>query len=451
MAAEILRVLVMGTVASSVGMLLVGLLRDPLRRAAGARAAYWLWLLVPALTLAVLIPAPSQMLLPPTAALPAQMHSLLTVAVAGVPSRGEWWIDGVILVWLVGAVAMLFALLSRQRAFSRSLGSPVRDARGWFRGGVNAPMLVGAFHPRIIVPEDFETRYTSEEQALVLAHEAAHADRHDVVVNALASFVLCASWFNPLAYRALAWLRLDQELACDAVVLTRQARFADAGVRRVYAEALLKTQLAAESAWRMPLVCKWGSHWQPNHPLKERILMIKQPLPGSGRRFAGITLVLGITAITGYAAWAGQAATPDKGPPVLVDLKVTITNPQTNEVNVLATRYLVHSGEDINEAGSQSLKYACTPYLPDGDGLTTDWTAIRARGIPTPPPGHILVLCSIREAGQEVASPAVMMADGKPGTIETSQKEGPLRYRLEINASTSAARIAEAARDADKR
>jgi hypothetical protein len=95
------------------------------------------------------------------------------------------------------------------------------------------------------------------------------------------------------------------------------------------------------------------------------------------------------------------------------------------------------------------LKYACTPYLPDEPGRVTDWTAIRARGIPVPPAGQVLVLCSIREQGQEIASPAVMMADGKPGAIETSQKGGSLRYRLEINASTSAARIAEAAREAN--
>jgi hypothetical protein len=134
-----------------------------------------------------------------------------------------------------------------------------------------------------------------------------------------------------------------------------------------------------------------------------------------------------------------------------VDLKVTITNPQTNDIHALATRYIVKSGEEIKGANSQPLQYACTPYLPDGPGQTTDWSDIRSRGIPLPPAGQILVVCFIREGDKVVASPALMMADGKPGAIETSQPGGPLRYRLEIDASTSAARIAEATQESTER
>lgn len=436
MAAETLRALVMATMASSAAVLLVALSRNPLRRVAGARAACWLWLLVPVMTLAVLLPAPSQLLVSPTVALPGQMQSLLAAAVVESGPSGAPWPALVLALWLAGTAAMLAGMVARQRRFSRSLGSLTRDSRGLFRGEqVSAPMLVGAWRPRIVVPADFDSRYSPDEQALVLAHEAAHGARRDLAINALASITLCSFWFNPLLYRALAWLRMDQELACDAMVLSRRENS-----RRLYADALLKTQLAAESAWRMPVACQW----QSTHPLKERILMLKRPLPGFARRLAGVSLVLGLTGVAGYAAWAGQSAAPDKGPAVLVDLKVTITNPQTSEVNVLATRYLVHSGEDINDASAQPMKYACTPYLPDEPGRTTDWSAIRARGIPVPPAGQILVLCSIREGARVVASPAVMMGDGKPGAIETSQQGGPLRYRLDINASTSAARIADA-------
>jgi hypothetical protein len=378
--------------------------------------------------------------LPPAAALPGQIQSMLDVAVSESGSTGLPWLTAALAVWLGGAAAMGVAMLSRQRSFTRSLGSLAHDARGLFRGEqVPAPMLVGIWRSRIVVPADFDSRYSRDEQELVLAHERAHGLRHDVAINAVAAISLCVFWFNPLLYRALAWLRMDQELACDAMVLANRE-----DSRRIYADALLKTQLAAESAWRLPIGC----HWQSNHPLKERILMLKRPLPGYARRLAGVSLILGLTSVAGYAAWAGQSTAPDKGPPVLVDLTVTITNPQTNEVNALSTRYLVHSGEDINDTGSQPLKYACTPYLPDEPGRVTDWTSIRARGLPVPPAGQILVLCSIREEGQEIASPAVMMADGKPGAIETSQRGGPLRYRLDITASTSAARIAEASRDA---
>ena len=74
--------------------------------------------------------------------------------------------------------------------------------------------------------------------------------------------------------------------------------------------------------------------------------MLKNPIPGVSRRFTGTMLVLGLTSFTGYIAWAGQA-TAGKGERILVDLKVTVSTPATNEVQALATRYLVHSGEEI--------------------------------------------------------------------------------------------------------
>src|SRR5262245_12726042 len=103
MAAEILRMLLMCVLASSAALLLTRLLRSPLRRAAGARAAYWLWLLVPALTLAVLLPAPSQALLPPSVTLPAQIQTLLVVAVSESSSGRAFWISLALAVWAAGA------------------------------------------------------------------------------------------------------------------------------------------------------------------------------------------------------------------------------------------------------------------------------------------------------------------------------------------------------------
>src|SRR5262249_6312990 len=152
-----------------------------------------------------------------------------------------------------------------------------------------------------------------------------------------------------------------------------------------------------------PIGCRWQSH----HPLKERILMLKRPLPGVSRRLVGVGSAIALTTLAGYAAWAGQTTAADKGPGILVDLKVTVTNPAINDVRVLATRYVVHSGEEIKDSSSQPLQYACTPYLPDEPGRTTDWSAIRSRGIPVPPAGQILLVCSIREKGQVVATPAV--------------------------------------------
>src|SRR3546814_16727473 len=81
----------------------------------------------------------------------------------------------------------------------------------------------------------------------------------------------CVYWFNPLLWIAADRFRRDQELACDATVVARHPH-----ARRAYGEAMVKTQLSAMPA---PLAC----HWFGGHPLKERIAMLKHPLPGTRR------------------------------------------------------------------------------------------------------------------------------------------------------------------------
>lgn len=442
MEVELWQALMSSVIASSAGVLLVGVLRRPLRAVIGARATYWLWLLVPAVVLASLLPAPSQIIQASSESLTGQVRSALaTVMVSTAIPRGAGGLTTAMLaIWAAGACAMFVLLLDRQRSFSRSLGTLQPDTDGIQRGAVVAPMLVGAWHPRIVVPLDFEARYSAQERELVLAHERAHLVRRDVAINAIASGWLCLFWFNPLIYWAMGWLRTDQELACDALVLAQRG-----DARRCYANALLKTQLATESGWRMPVGC----HWQSNHSLKERIVMLKRPLPGMSRQRVGIVLVLGLTVSAGYAAWAGQPA-EGKGPRILVDVKARVTNTQTNEVFAVATRYLVHSGELPADMKVPPAVFACTPYTPGEVEKSSAWAFLKAQGI-TMLPDQILQVCIIRQDGVVIAPLVILAMDGEPATMETTDREKIHHYRIELNATTSEARIAAAERPAGSR
>jgi hypothetical protein len=149
-----------------------------------------------------------------------------------------------------------------------------------------------------VVPADFETRYTGAEQALILAHEAMHARRRDGWWSLLAQLFASLLWFHPLAWWALAALRHDQELACDAAVLRERN-----GCRRSYAQAMLKTPIVRQV---LPVGCCWSSR----HPLTERIAMLKLPSHKAARRrlggFASLAIA-GILAGTVYAASAPMA------------------------------------------------------------------------------------------------------------------------------------------------
>jgi len=274
------------TVATSIGALLVGLLRTALRGIAGARAAYGLWIMVPLSTLTVLLPTPPHPLAP---------VEMLPTLIEGSDSPNNQALA--VGVWAAGVIVMLALAVARQRAFVRSLGNLLRLPNGTYRStSAIEPMVIGALRPRVVLPADFETRYTRDERALVLAHEHTHVKRGDALINALATVWLCLSWFNPLMHWAIGWFRFDQELACDAVVLA-----ATGTARRRYADALLKSQLAAES---VTAAVPAGCHWQSTHPLTQRIAALKRPLPGVARRYFGTALVLAFISTGCYAAWA---------------------------------------------------------------------------------------------------------------------------------------------------
>jgi beta-lactamase regulating signal transducer with metallopeptidase domain len=432
MSAETLRVLIEATLASSTAIFIIRLLRSSMQALVGVRVAYWLWILVPAMTVAILIPEPSPTLTSLRVTLPEDIHSVFSAVTQRAPHSGYRTvvINLALAVWTLGAAAMVFAMLWWQRSFLKSLGTLTPDKDGLHRSdAILAPMLVGGWRSKIVVPADFELRYTPEERELIVAHERAHQSRQDVAINVLASLVACLCWFNPLVYSALRWLRIDQELACDALVLSRRG-----AVQRRYADALLKTQLATESAWRQPIVC----HWRSIHPLKERIFMLKRPVPGQPRRLAGLAFIITLTSVVSYASWAGQSVVAENAS-ILVDLKVTITNTQTKDVKVLVTQYLVRSGEAIKDMNGRPLDYACTPYLAEDAHRSPN-----AHGIPQPLAGQILFDCSISREGQVVDKPVVIARDGELATIETAERGGPHVYRLEITASTSAEKIAAA-------
>src|SRR6185437_15992977 len=211
---------------TTLAALFVAVARVPLRSTLGARATYLLWLAVPASAPDILgwVWARADALLAAIQAIHVS-GQVGTIACA---------------VWMTGAGAALAFMFLRQRSFARSLGTLVPSTDGTWRGrGVVEPMLLGALRPRVLVPLDFEQRYSAEEREFVLAHERAHMRRGDTLANALGAAWLCFFWFNPVMFWALRLLRFDQDLACDAAVLAAAGR----SCRGRYAEALLKAQL----------------------------------------------------------------------------------------------------------------------------------------------------------------------------------------------------------------
>lgn len=292
---ELMRELLQATLASSAAIALLLCLRRPLRVRFGAQAAYRAWLLAPLAILAVWLPASRT----PTFANARVVVGAVAPAAwaAGLPLPASASTATIFTsVWAIGAVLCLVWFAVRQRRFVRLVER--RAGRVLARISGQGPAVVGGWRARIVLPHDFRERYSRGERRLVLAHEIAHLRRGDLHAQGLATALRCVFWFNPLLHVAAGAFRFDQELACDAAVL---ARFPHGRAR--YGSAMLKTQLAG---FGLPVGC----HWQSSHPLKERIEMLKQPLPALPRKLSGALLVATLMVGGTYAAWAAQPATP---------------------------------------------------------------------------------------------------------------------------------------------
>ena len=293
---EIVQLLLKITLASSAACALVLLLRGPVRRHWSAGAAYALWAMVPLVTMAVLLPAPRTVVVLAETRMPVRLLAEVSVST---PVALDWT-DALVLVWALGAVLMASLLCWQQHRFVRALGPLQLRADGCWQGREvpGLPALVGVLGPRIVLPAGFDTRYSPEEQVLIVLHERIHLHRGDVWINALVALWRCLFWFNPLWVSAQRCLHLDQEFSCDEAVIARRD-----DARRPYASAMLKTSLALSP---LPVGC----HWQDIHPLKERILMLKRPQQTVRTRRLAVLSVTGLVMLASTLAWSAQPAKP---------------------------------------------------------------------------------------------------------------------------------------------
>jgi beta-lactamase regulating signal transducer with metallopeptidase domain len=272
--------------AMAAAIVAVALLRRPMRAAFHASVAYALWLLVPAAMLASLLPP---RIVAVTAPLPHAAHSAdaqIPIALGSARMAMQAlpfdWSMALFAVWIAGMGAMLLYLARSQHQFHKAE-----------RFGAAGPAVVGFFKPRVVVPSGFAVQFSALEQEAILAHEKIHMARQDTRLNAIVALLRCLNWFNPLVHLGALWFRRDQELACDTAAIGHVSRVD-------YANALLKSQLRVVTP---PLCCAWPAS---EHPLTERVALLKRQMPTRARRRTGAALILSLTTLAGFGAWAAQ-------------------------------------------------------------------------------------------------------------------------------------------------
>ncbi len=242
----------LGTLLATSGlMVLVLLIREPVRRHFGARVAYGLWLipaarlLMPTITHTVERPVTMtvspRLMMSQISAEPMLLSRVAPPEASLIDQLGGW--TTILLVIWIGVALGLF--LGRMNAFRRERSEILARAVEVARIGsirivqspeVRGPLAFGIFDRVIAVPANFERLYLDHERRLALEHELAHHRSGDLVANLVAFVLLCLQWFNPVAWVAHAAFRFDQEAACDARVLEKLK----VGDRADYGRAIAK-------------------------------------------------------------------------------------------------------------------------------------------------------------------------------------------------------------------
>lgn len=357
---------------------LLALLRPLLLRLGGPNTVYAAWVLLPLAVLGSLWPW----------SVPATLHAWQLNLPSPTPwlgspsapaATGPEWMVLLAAVWALGALLQCAYLWHAQRRYVQALrllpGAGHLPQRAQAAHAV--PALLGVWRPRLVLPVDFEDRYTAQQQRLILAHEAEHARRRDPLVHLLASGLRVLLWFHPLVHRAHAWLRRDQELACDHAVLARHP-----GQRRAYAEALLITQLDRPG---LPVGCTW----QSSHPLKERLVMLKHPTPGVAQRWtarallAGLALGISLVSIAAAPDWTPELLEQPlpKYPMAALDARqagqVTVTAEVLRDGRVGEVRIASAEPAGVFDASAlASVRQARFAPAPDGSRATSAWVQV---------------------------------------------------------------------------
>ncbi len=307
-------------IAASLLMLAVLLLRPAVMRHFGPRAAYLLWL-APALRM-VLPPLPDSWFSPATSG--AQNVLVVLTGASSLPlpgtiatGGGAVWPMVLLGLWLGGAALFFVQHILTYWAFTRDIRA---DAEPLFSQGrinvarshaVISPIAFGILGKTIIVPADFIHRFDETEQRLALSHEAVHHQRGDLAVNIAALALLALHWFNPIAHFAHRAFRLDQEAACDDLVLAGSS----SAERQAYGTALYKSATGG-----LPLVaCAMGTASQLKARLQWIIARPEQPAPLAGMGFMSMLVLAGLVSTA-----SGSVAEPVVAAVVHKDLAANV-------------------------------------------------------------------------------------------------------------------------------
>ncbi|GMK38580.1 hypothetical protein PCCS19_16340 [Paenibacillus sp. CCS19] len=218
---------------------------------------------------------------------------------------------------------------------------------------VSSPALTGLFRPKLLLPAALLPSLGEQQLHHIMLHELSHLKRRDLLANALMHILLAMHWFNPMLWYAYARMREDQELACDALALSKL----QPSDSRDYALTIIglleswSTQRQFVNAAGMS-----GSRML----VRRRIMMIQ-----SNRRFGLRRTMLGLAALVLIAGCSLTGAKVDK--PDYTDSK-TKSEITADSLHAETTSYDPENAATANVTGSTAETLSVQETVAKYDG-----------------------------------------------------------------------------------
>lgn len=157
-------------------------------------------------------------------ALARGIRLLSTLWAIGALVAGAWYVSGHLAAARLAFRARRTPVRLAEDAISLALRR--RHVRVLWSEDVSAPLTLGMFSPRVLLPRSARA-WRGDRLRAVLLHELAHVERGDLWFQALGAALRSWLWFDPLCWYALDRLRIEGELACDERVLRSGVPAAD--------------------------------------------------------------------------------------------------------------------------------------------------------------------------------------------------------------------------------
>lgn len=157
--------------------------------------------------------------------------------------------------------------------------------------GISSPFTTGTVKPMLVLPK---TPFSDEQLSFVLAHEAVHINRFDVLIRWLEVIMKCVHWFNPVAYLICTKIQNESEFACDYEITLHMNHDEETSYMNTII-ALATASKCGNQAFSTALSAK-------GKILERRFLMIKDKIKVNKTMAIVSTIIAGCLLCTGVLA-----------------------------------------------------------------------------------------------------------------------------------------------------